>query len=389
MRCIGWDSLVASRSARSGCSSSILAAHHIRLRQHFSSYLQVTSSSRPIDHRLRVAAGSGRPTAAIMPTHLPPHITNRVKLLLDYSHPAAHIARELSLSKRTVERLRLSFELFNQPYPPVLKRLGRPPALNAEQEKALLEFMAARPEAGLGECVGLLEGMGVKACGSTVWRYLERAGWGRKPAGKRKSQGIGRGEFVEEGRRVLVQPPLRVVQAGVDERTAETDAAEDVVPEAEDDTLDDAADPPTTRPLLDPSLQPSVDQSPPPPYLHTSPPPPPPLTPLEQTLANTWHALCQTSSPHTARGSPLWLEIASYLPQLVGLPPKSPLPAVPSVPYDLPDHLVVPAEVKAGNGRGKGAGRGVWVRERKVGNEADEERRRVARERLAKGLRLT
>ncbi|OQN96259.1 hypothetical protein B0A48_17821 [Cryoendolithus antarcticus] len=324
-----------------------------------------------------------------MPTHLPPHITNRVKLLLDYSHPAAHIARELSLSKRTVERLRLSFELFNQPYPPVLKRLGRPPALNAEQEKALLDFMAARPEAGLGECVGLLEGMGVKACGSTVWRYLERAGWGRKPAGKRKSQGVGRGEFVEEGRRVLVQPLPRVVQAGSDEGATEVAVAEN---EAQQDEEDDPETPvtlPTTTPLLDPSLQASVDDSPPPPYLHTSPPPPPSLTPLEQTLANTWHALCQTASPHTARGSPLWLEIASHLPQLVGLPPKSALPAVAPVQYDLPDHLVVPADEKEGNGRGKGAGRGVSVRERKQGDEADEERRRVARERLAKGLRLT
>ncbi|OQO08761.1 hypothetical protein B0A48_05651 [Cryoendolithus antarcticus] len=324
-----------------------------------------------------------------MPTHLPPHITNRVKLLLDYSHPAAHIARELSLSKRTVERLRLSFELFNQPYPPVLKRLGRPPALNSEQERVLLEFMAARPEAGLGECVGLLEGMGVKACGSTVWRYLERAGWGRKPAGKRKSQGVGRGEFVEEGRRVLVQPPLRIVQAGEDEGTGEADVAEDVVTHDEEEAIETAAAIPATVALLDPSLQTSVDQSPPPPYLHTSPPPPPPLTPLEQTLANTWHALCQTSSPHTVRGSPLWLEIASHLPQLVGLPSKSSVPVVAPVQYDLPHHLVVPAEVKEGTGRGKGAGRGVWVRERKQGDEADEERRRVARERLAKGLRLT
>nr|OQO32594.1 hypothetical protein B0A51_00158 [Rachicladosporium sp. CCFEE 5018] len=321
-----------------------------------------------------------------MPTHLPPHITNRVKLLLDYSHPAAHIARELSLSKRTVERLRLSFELFNQPYPPVLKRLGRPPALNSEQEKVLLEFMAARPEAGLGECVGLLEGMGVKACGSTVWRYLERAGWGRKPAGKRKSQGVGRGEFVEEGRRVLVQPPLRVVQAGEDEGI---DVAEDGSAQDEGDAAGTEATLSTVAPLLDPSLQESVDQSPPPPYLRTSPPPPPSLTPLEQTLARTWHALCQTSSPHAARGSPLWLEIASQLPQLVGLPPKSSLPAVAPVQYDLPDHLVVPSDGKEGNGRGKGAGRGVWVRERKQGDEADEDRRRVARERLAKGLRLT
>lgn len=331
-----------------------------------------------------------------MPTNLPPAVTNRVKLLLDYDHPASYIATELSLSKRTVERLRLSFELFNQPYPPILKRRGRPPALDEHQKKVLLEYMDTRPEAGLEECVEVLKGLGVECCGSTVWRYLAKAGWGKKPAGKKKVRAIGEGEYLEEGRRAFMPPPPPV-EARADDEPGEGDVEEGADDwddnEMREDEEEEEQQPESSHTLMGPHVDPGLSQnvapsaSQPPVYHPSSASVQ--LTPLEQCLSNTWQALLRTNSPEAARGSPLWLEIASHLPPLVGLPPRGPETAVAPTLYQLPEHLAVPPEQAESMGRGKGAGSGKWKRVRDDTDEANEERKRIARERLQKGLRLT
>jgi hypothetical protein len=44
------------------------------------------------------------------------------------------IADFMSLSKRTIERLKLNFELFNAPYPLPSAKVGRPPILTEDQQ---------------------------------------------------------------------------------------------------------------------------------------------------------------------------------------------------------------------------------------------------------------
>ena len=61
----------------------------------------------------------------------------RIKALLDNKQnlSAADIGLQVGVSKRTIERMRLSYELFDQPYPPSFNKTGRPRALTTEEAR--------------------------------------------------------------------------------------------------------------------------------------------------------------------------------------------------------------------------------------------------------------
>lgn len=68
---------------------------------------------------------------------LSPQDTTRIRAYLnDTVHPrtSGEIATIIGVSTRTIERLKLNFDLFNAPYPPVTVRLGRPPTLTEAQQ---------------------------------------------------------------------------------------------------------------------------------------------------------------------------------------------------------------------------------------------------------------
>lgn len=63
--------------------------------------------------------------------------TARIRAYLeDTTNPLGigQIAEIMGVSRRTIERLRLNFELFDAPYPPTTVKLGRPPTLTEEQQ---------------------------------------------------------------------------------------------------------------------------------------------------------------------------------------------------------------------------------------------------------------
>jgi hypothetical protein len=65
---------------------------------------------------------------------VPPTDTARIRSYLQDSHSIASIASLMNLSRRTIERLKLNFELFDAPYPPPSAKVGRPPILTEEQQ---------------------------------------------------------------------------------------------------------------------------------------------------------------------------------------------------------------------------------------------------------------
>lgn len=70
---------------------------------------------------------------------LPVYTCNQAKtLLFNDNWSCRHVAERLHIHKRTVERMRLSYELFDQPYPPPFGRVGRPRALTTAQEAVSL-----------------------------------------------------------------------------------------------------------------------------------------------------------------------------------------------------------------------------------------------------------
>jgi transposase len=79
--------------------------------------------------------------------------TARIRSYLeDTEHPLSvgAIADLMGLSRRTIERLKLNFELFNAPYPPPSARVGRPPILTGDQQGVSCRFFF-----NLHACIGL------------------------------------------------------------------------------------------------------------------------------------------------------------------------------------------------------------------------------------------
>ena len=72
---------------------------------------------------------------------LPLQICNAIKAYLDDSElSTTTIATKTGVCKRTVERMRLSYEHFSTPYPDSVVRNVRPHALTKEQERVYSWF---------------------------------------------------------------------------------------------------------------------------------------------------------------------------------------------------------------------------------------------------------
>lgn len=124
-----------------------------------------------------------------MPTYLPAHVTSQVRALLALDHHPAVIATRLELNKRTIERLRLNFELFNAPYAPKMARHGRPPMLQAVHRDFLLHYLEDRPTAYLDELtLALWDDYGISVCIKTVYNFLLASQWSRKVVKRRAQQ---------------------------------------------------------------------------------------------------------------------------------------------------------------------------------------------------------
>jgi transposase len=65
-----------------------------------------------------------------------PHVATLIRVLLDdpQGRSIASIARELHLSRMTIYRIRLAYDLFGTPYAPSFMKTGRPTLLTYEQE---------------------------------------------------------------------------------------------------------------------------------------------------------------------------------------------------------------------------------------------------------------
>ena len=129
---------------------------------------------------------------------LPLQTCNRIRAFLDdESQSAASIAVTMGVSKRTIERMRLSYELFNSPYPPPVRRGGRPSALTAAQKDVcdlarnlrllltalqwVVDFMMGHQTAYLEEVsLELLDVHDVDVGVVTLWRVLLERRWSRK-----------------------------------------------------------------------------------------------------------------------------------------------------------------------------------------------------------------
>jgi hypothetical protein len=66
-----------------------------------------------------------------------PQDTARIRAYIeDTANPRSNreIALLMGVSARTIERLRLNFQLFDAPYPPLSVKIGRPTTLNEAQQ---------------------------------------------------------------------------------------------------------------------------------------------------------------------------------------------------------------------------------------------------------------
>lgn len=96
-------------------------------------------------------------------------------LLFDTDHSVHFIAGKIKIHRTTVYRLRLSWELFGEPYPPSSCLRGRPAILTGYQIEMLLKYLDLRPTAYLDEMMWYLYGQfGVIVNEKTIWGTLSR-----------------------------------------------------------------------------------------------------------------------------------------------------------------------------------------------------------------------
>lgn len=67
-------------------------------------------------------------------SRLPDGVVNRVLQYLDANKPVNEIIERFKVSRATVFRIRLSYDVFGTPYPPKPVKLGRPKALLLAEE---------------------------------------------------------------------------------------------------------------------------------------------------------------------------------------------------------------------------------------------------------------
>lgn len=93
------------------------------------------------------------------------------------------IAQRYKVSRRTVDKMRLCFELFGQPYPPKGVRRGRPPRLTLAQEEAFLRYVQSWPDAYADEMAWwIFDNTGHVFSDRGVLALLLRHQWSRKVA---------------------------------------------------------------------------------------------------------------------------------------------------------------------------------------------------------------
>ena len=68
---------------------------------------------------------------------LPEDVIHRIKVRLDCGESIVQIRDAVKVSRTTLYRLRLNFDLFDQPYTPQTIVLGRPKLLLAAQEQVI------------------------------------------------------------------------------------------------------------------------------------------------------------------------------------------------------------------------------------------------------------
>ncbi|KAJ9657193.1 hypothetical protein H2201_008274 [Coniosporium apollinis] len=114
--------------------------------------------------------------------------TSTIVSLLEKNTPIVEIGRVTNVSETTIYRMRLNLELFGNPYTPQTVIRGRPKLLTVAQEDALIEWIKSQPTTPhLDEMAAWLDQQfGTKASLATVYRTLERAGFSKKDAVKRK-----------------------------------------------------------------------------------------------------------------------------------------------------------------------------------------------------------
>ncbi|KAF2839596.1 hypothetical protein M501DRAFT_1003031 [Patellaria atrata CBS 101060] len=70
-----------------------------------------------------------------MGRRLPESVIQRIKARFDDNQPVPAIALALNISKTTIYKLKLSFDIFGAPYAPTSVKNGRPRSLTEHQER--------------------------------------------------------------------------------------------------------------------------------------------------------------------------------------------------------------------------------------------------------------
>jgi hypothetical protein len=76
-----------------------------------------------------------------MVAKLPDDVIHRIKVRLDCGESVAQIHDAVKVSRRSIERMRVNFDLFGQPYTPPSVVLGRPRSLLPAQELVIYDIV--------------------------------------------------------------------------------------------------------------------------------------------------------------------------------------------------------------------------------------------------------
>ncbi|WPG98723.1 Hypothetical protein R9X50_00151700 [Acrodontium crateriforme] len=120
-----------------------------------------------------------------MPGRLSSAALDVLKQALEDGVSSEDIGKRLNISKRTVDRIRISYDLFGEAYSPAsdVAKAGRPRLLTPEQEIAVLEYLDDNPTAAHEEIVQYVqERFEIVVSTATIFHVLKRHSWSRKDA---------------------------------------------------------------------------------------------------------------------------------------------------------------------------------------------------------------
>lgn len=137
-------------------------------------------------------------------SRLPETVTLELKAHLAAGLSDREIARRTRLARSTIRKIRINYNIYNQPYAPRTVKQGRPrvvdlvhedvsPFLGAELYtnylQALLLYLTERPTAYLDELASwMLDTYNLRISTSSIHRILKRRSWSRKAAGKQVAE---------------------------------------------------------------------------------------------------------------------------------------------------------------------------------------------------------